>query len=295
MSLDVPVGFVQRLPDAVQVRLAVRRARRAIRRGLARDKGGTRQDGEGGGNEGRCAQPGSHLSDSLRAESASAAARPAAGDGEYKRPARSTLQLELLDLLSQGARTVEALARQTGHTVATTSHHLQVLERARLVQAEKAGLYVTYQLADPDVGGFFLQLRSLAESRLAEVRQVTRQYLEERGALEPVGDDELVRRVRAGEVTLIDVRPREEYLARTFQAPSPRLSQNSESASERCRNAATSWRIAAARTASWRLTPWRFCGARGSGLIAWSVACPSGGRRDGASRRATPVPLADDP
>ena len=125
----------------------------------------------------------------------------------------SPSRLELLDLLSQGPRTVEALAHQTGQTVATTSHHLQVLRRARLVEAQKAGLYVTYRLADPQVGEFFLQLRGLAESRLAEVQQVTRQYLEERGALEPVGNDELVRRVRAGEVTLIDVRPREEYAA----------------------------------------------------------------------------------
>ena len=122
-------------------------------------------------------------------------------------------RLELLDLLSQGARTVEALAHQTGQSVATTSHHLQVLRRARLVEAHKAGLYVTYRLADPNVGEFFLHLRSLAESRLAEIQHVTRQYLEERGALEPVGNDELVRRVRAGEVTLIDVRPREEYVA----------------------------------------------------------------------------------
>jgi len=125
----------------------------------------------------------------------------------------SPSRLELLDLLSQGARTVEALAHQTGQSVATTSHHLQVLRRARLVEAQKAGLYVTYRLADPQVGEFFLSLRSLAESRLAEVQHVTRQYLEQRGALEPVDNDELARRVRAGEVTLIDVRPREEYVA----------------------------------------------------------------------------------
>ena len=122
-------------------------------------------------------------------------------------------RLELLDLLAQGARTVEALARQTGHSVATTSHHLQVLRRARLVEARKAGLYVTYRLADAQVGEFFLSLRRLAESRLAEVQQVTFQYLEGRGALEPVENDELVRRARAGEVTLIDVRPHEEYVA----------------------------------------------------------------------------------
>jgi rhodanese-related sulfurtransferase len=127
--------------------------------------------------------------------------------------ASSPKRLELLDLLSQGPRTVEALAGQTGQSVATTSHHLQVLRRARLVEAEKAGLYVTYRLADPQVEVFLLDLRHLAEARLAEIRQVTRSFLESRGALEPVGDDELVRRVRSGDVTVIDVRPREEYAA----------------------------------------------------------------------------------
>jgi rhodanese-related sulfurtransferase/DNA-binding transcriptional ArsR family regulator len=125
----------------------------------------------------------------------------------------SPSRLELLDLLSQGPRTVEGLAQQIGQSVATTSHHLQVLRRARLVDAEKAGLYVTYRLADSQVGDFLLELRRLAESRLAEVQQITRQYLEQRGALEAVDNAELVRRVRGGEVTVIDVRPREEYIA----------------------------------------------------------------------------------
>jgi rhodanese-related sulfurtransferase len=127
--------------------------------------------------------------------------------------AASPGRLELLDLLAQGPRTVEALARQTARSVATTSHHLQVLRRARLVEGDKAGLYVTYRLADPQVGRFLLDLRRLAESRLAEIHQVTRHYLERRGALEPVDDEELLRRVRAGAVTLVDVRPREEYAA----------------------------------------------------------------------------------
>lgn len=122
-------------------------------------------------------------------------------------------RLELLDLLSQGPRTVEALATQLGQSVANTSHHLQVLRRARLVEAAKAGLQVTYRLADPEVGAFFLRLRQLATSRLAEIEQVSRQYLEGRGVMEAVARDELLHRVRAGEVTVIDVRPREEYLA----------------------------------------------------------------------------------
>src|SRR5262245_32956484 len=120
----------------------------------------------------------------------------------------SPSRLELLDLLAQSARTVEALARQTGQSVATTSHHLQVLRRARLVDGEKAGLYVTYRLVDGQVGRFLLDLRQLAEARLAEIQHVTRQYLEQRGALEPVDNRELLRRVRDGAVTLIDVRPR---------------------------------------------------------------------------------------
>jgi rhodanese-related sulfurtransferase len=127
--------------------------------------------------------------------------------------ASSPSRLELLELLAQGARTVEALAQQTGQSVATTSHHLQVLRRARLVEAEKAGLYVTYRLADPQVEAFLLEMRHLAESRLAEIQQITRTFLEARGPLEPVDNEELVRRVRRGEVTVIDVRPREEYAA----------------------------------------------------------------------------------
>src|ERR671911_25856 len=75
-------------------------------------------------------------------------------------------RLELLDLLSQGPRTVEALASQIGQSVANTSHHLQVLRGARLVEAEKAGVYVTYRLADK-VADFVLQLRTLAQARLA--------------------------------------------------------------------------------------------------------------------------------
>jgi rhodanese-related sulfurtransferase len=127
--------------------------------------------------------------------------------------ASSPSRLELLELLSQGARTVEALAQQTGQSVATTSHHLQVLRRARLVEGEKAGLYVTYRLADPQVERFLLEMRHLAESRLAEIQHITRMYLESRGGLEPVDNEELARRVRSGEVTVIDVRPREEYAA----------------------------------------------------------------------------------
>jgi rhodanese-related sulfurtransferase/DNA-binding MarR family transcriptional regulator len=122
-------------------------------------------------------------------------------------------RLELLDLLCQGPRTVEALAGQAAISTANASQHLKVLRAARLVEAEKRGLFVEYRLADEEVCRFFLSLRALATSRLAEVEQVTTRFFRARGELEPVADDELLRRVRAGEVTVLDVRPEEEFRA----------------------------------------------------------------------------------
>jgi rhodanese-related sulfurtransferase len=122
-------------------------------------------------------------------------------------------RIELLDLLCQSPRTVEALAEQTAISVANASQHLKILRAARLVDAEKKGLYVVYRLADPEVAEFMVALRELASNRLAEVDRVTRDYLESRGAVEAVGGKELLRRVRNGEVTILDVRPVEEYRA----------------------------------------------------------------------------------
>jgi rhodanese-related sulfurtransferase len=122
-------------------------------------------------------------------------------------------RLELLDLLCQAPRTVESLAEEAGVSVANASHHLQALRAARLVETEKKGLFVEYRLADDEVCRFFQALRLLGESRLAEIAQVTREYFEERGAMESVGGEELLRRVKNGEVTVLDVRPRSEYAA----------------------------------------------------------------------------------
>jgi len=122
-------------------------------------------------------------------------------------------RLELLDLLCQGPRTVEALADQAALSVANASQHLRILLAARLVEAQKHGLYVEYRLADEQVSRFFHALRGLAEARLVEVEQVTRAYLGDRGAMEAVPNKELLRRVRDGDVTVLDVRPPEEYRA----------------------------------------------------------------------------------
>jgi rhodanese-related sulfurtransferase len=125
----------------------------------------------------------------------------------------SPTRLELLDLLCQGPRTVEALAEQAAVPIANASQHLQVLRAARLVEAEKKGLYVEYRLADDAVSRFFVAFRGLAEARLAEVDRVIREYRVERGAMDAVDESELRRRIRSGEVTVLDVRPAEEYRA----------------------------------------------------------------------------------
>lgn len=127
--------------------------------------------------------------------------------------AASPRRLELLDLLSQAPRTVEALARESNQTIANASRHLQVLRAARMVEAEKSGLFVTYRLADDGVADFFRALRLLAEARLTEIERLSRDYLEDREALEAVDREALLGRVQRGEVVVLDVRPIEEYRA----------------------------------------------------------------------------------
>ena len=123
----------------------------------------------------------------------------------------SPKRLELLDLICQGEKTVETLSRETGLTVANTSQHLQTLKAARLIEAEKDGLYVKYRLADEMVCEFFRSMRVLAENRLAEVDLIKRRFLEGRQGMEPVNRDDLLKRVIEGGVTVLDVRPADEY------------------------------------------------------------------------------------
>lgn len=122
-------------------------------------------------------------------------------------------RLALLDSLRQGPRTVEALARQTGLTLANASQHLKVLRQARLVESEKRGVFVTYRVADGQVADFFAALRGLGEARLAEVQELARAFVERRGPVEAVDRRKLLRRVRSGRATLLDVRPADEYQA----------------------------------------------------------------------------------
>jgi rhodanese-related sulfurtransferase len=120
-------------------------------------------------------------------------------------------RVELVELLSQGPRTVEVLARMADVTLANASSHLQVLRGAGLVESSKDGLFVTYRLADPSVAALLLSVRAVAEARLAEVAKITREFLAENAQLEPIDEEALRSRVRKGEVTLLDVRPAEEF------------------------------------------------------------------------------------
>src|SRR5262249_39224074 len=122
-------------------------------------------------------------------------------------------RLALLDLLRQGPRTVAALAKAVGLRLPNGWQHLTGLRRAGLVESEKSGTFVTCRIADTAVDQFFAALRHLGERRLAEVQQIARTFLARRGALEAVDKQRLRERIHKGEVTLIDVRPAEEFRA----------------------------------------------------------------------------------
>jgi rhodanese-related sulfurtransferase/DNA-binding transcriptional ArsR family regulator len=123
-------------------------------------------------------------------------------------------RIELLDVLANGERTVEGLARQLGLSVANASQHLQVLRQAGLVATRREGTSVHYRLAAPEVFELWRALRTLASSRLAEVERLAAAYLGARDALEPITRQELARRLEEGdELVVLDVRPTEEHAA----------------------------------------------------------------------------------
>lgn len=122
-------------------------------------------------------------------------------------------RLEFIEYLAQGERSVESLAQISGQSIANTSQHLQQLRQAGLVTTRKDGQRVFYQLSGDDVVFLLNSLRAVAERHLTEVNHLVGLYLDTKDALEPVLADDLLARVRSGEVTVLDVRPREEYAA----------------------------------------------------------------------------------
>ena len=120
-------------------------------------------------------------------------------------------RLELLEQLAQGARSVEVLADRTRVSVANASQHLQHLRRAGLIAARRDGKFVFYRLADDAVLGLLTSLRRIAELQSAEVERVVRSYFDDRDSLEAVSRPDLMDRLRAGIVTVLDVRPEDEF------------------------------------------------------------------------------------
>lgn len=134
--------------------------------------------------------------------------------GEFALVARalgSPHRLEMLEHLAQSERGVEALAERVGLTVANASQHLQQLRRAGLVVSRREGKFVLYRLADDSVLDLMAALSNVAEHNLAEVDRIRRAYFNARDNMEPVSRDELLTRMRDGLVTVLDVRPADEF------------------------------------------------------------------------------------
>ena len=123
----------------------------------------------------------------------------------------SPQRLELLDLLCQGERAVEYLAREAHLNFANASRHLQILRSARLVDTRKEGVRVFYRLSSDDVSVFFRNLRDLGKKHLAEVNQIMGDYFGKSEQMEPINRKELLARARNDGVIILDVRPKEEY------------------------------------------------------------------------------------
>jgi rhodanese-related sulfurtransferase/DNA-binding HxlR family transcriptional regulator len=120
---------------------------------------------------------------------------------------------EIVDLLAQGARSVEEIANEIDQSVANTSHHLQALARGGVVRSAKDGTRVIYRLAGPAVLELWRSLRDVAAEHVGDVDRLARAYLGDLGDLEAVRRAELARRLKRGDVVVIDVRPTAEYQA----------------------------------------------------------------------------------
>jgi rhodanese-related sulfurtransferase/predicted transcriptional regulator len=120
-------------------------------------------------------------------------------------------RLELLEQLAQGERSVELLAKRTDLSIANASQHLRQMQRAGIVTSRRDGKFVYYRLSDDAVLDFLAALRRIAERNSAEVERLVRSYFHDRDSLEPVTREKLLQLSRAGAVTVLDVRPEDEF------------------------------------------------------------------------------------
>lgn len=123
----------------------------------------------------------------------------------------SPKRLEIIDILSQSEKDVDTISKETNMNFANTSRHLQILKSSNIVKSKKDGVKVLYRLSNDEVIKCWRGLQSLAELSAAEIRETAKLFFEERNALEQISADELLKRLENDEVTLIDVRPKEEY------------------------------------------------------------------------------------
>jgi len=123
----------------------------------------------------------------------------------------SAHRLDLLEHVAQGERSVETLAQRTGLSIANASQHLQQLRRVGLVAARRDGKFIYYRLADSAVLDLVAALHRIAERNIADVEQILRSYFRDRDSLEPVSRKELQQRLRKRAVTVLDVRPEDEF------------------------------------------------------------------------------------
>ncbi|MEX1178745.1 MAG: metalloregulator ArsR/SmtB family transcription factor [Nitriliruptor sp.] len=135
------------------------------------------------------------------------------GFASIARALASGRRAEIVDLLSQGERTVEEIANEIGQSVANTSHHLRALARAKLVATRRAGTHIHYRLASSAVIDAWIALRDLATEQLDDIDELATAYLGDRDELTTITRHELLARLDRGDLILIDVRPEPEYAA----------------------------------------------------------------------------------
>jgi len=125
----------------------------------------------------------------------------------------SGVRLELLELLAQGERSVDRLSTLTGVTVANTSQHLQKLKQAGLILGRKQGQFVYYRIASDEVVRMLAAMSRVGEAHIAEIERIVRLYFLAKDDFEPIAATELLDRARKGLVTVLDVRPPEEFVS----------------------------------------------------------------------------------
>jgi len=189
-------------------------------------------------------------------------------------------RLVILELLAQRERSVDDLAKASRLSLANASQHLRLMRQAGLLVSRRDGKQVLYRLSDPAVLDLIAALHRVGERNVAEVREIVGGYFRERDSMEPVTREELAARIEDGLVTILDVRPEDEFEAGHLPHAINTPYANSQSNCACCRRTARSSPIAAGPTASSPSKRWRCCGRTASKPAVWRTGFRNGERRD---------------